>query len=119
MDVRVSGLDHVTLDAIGAWAIVMRRQHPDTALPDSPNITDRPRVEFLRDRLADVETAVDGSSRIQALCALAAAAGMWMEYIDTADAKPVEHVQRPAPKLTRAGQRTPSDPGIDYSGSDE
>lgn len=118
MDVRVSGLDHITLDAIGAWAVVMRRQHADTALPDCPKITDRPRAEFLRDRLADVEAAVDGSSRIRALCALAAAAGMWMEYIDAAEAKPVERVHRPAPKLTRAGQRTPSDPGIDYSGDE-
>lgn len=38
-EIRVSGLDSVTTDAIGAAAILLRDQHPDDALPDHPALT--------------------------------------------------------------------------------
>lgn len=56
---------------------------------------------------------------MRALCALAAACGMWAEHIDTKAAPaPEPRKSRPAPKLTRPGARKPFDPGIDFTESE-
>lgn len=81
-DIRVSGLEHITLDCIGAGAILLRSEHSADTLPDHPDVSDEQRGEFLQARLDDAIAAFGTADRVRRLCELAAAAGMWAEAQD-------------------------------------
>lgn len=78
-DIRVSGLEHITLDTIGACTILLMTEHPADTLPDHPDLSDEQRAAFLQARLNDAIAAVGRADRIRKLCELAAAASMWVE----------------------------------------
>lgn len=119
-DIRVSGLTSLTTDAIGSCAIIAASNDGPENTPSNPAMSTADRLAYLKAKVADVEQEIERGADFGALqrklMMLGAAAGMWVDGMTAV--LPLAPDRRKAPQVRPIGQRTPSDPGIDFGDED-